>query len=79
MSYARVNHDCLGKCKARVVQCVICAGAYKAENHRCGVISCIVKMVKICTYITLKYANCGAKHQATIFKCPTRLKTQAEA
>ena len=40
---------------------------------------CTVKMGKICTHVTPKCANCGAKHQATAFKCPARLKAQAEA
>ncbi len=35
-------------------------------------------MGKICTHVTPKCANCGAKHQATAFRCPARLKAQAE-
>lgn len=79
LSCAGVGHDRLGECGARAVQCVICAGAHKAEDHRCGVMGCTVKMGKICTHVTPKCANCGAKHQATAFKCPARLKAQAEA
>ena len=79
MSCAGVGHDCLGECGDRIVQCVICAGAHKAEDHRCGVIGCTAKMGKICTHVTPKCANCGGNHQATAFKCPARLKAQAEA
>ena len=79
MSCAGVGHDRLGECGDRAIQCVICAGAHKAENHRCGVTGCIVKMGKICTHVTPKCANCGGSHQATAFKCPARLKAQAEA
>lgn len=58
---------------------MICAGAPKAEYHRCGVTSCTIKMGKICTYIKPKCANSGGKHQATAFKCPFRIKAQVEA
>ncbi len=63
----------------QAVQCVICAGAHKVEDHRCGVTGYTVKMGKVCTYVTSNYANCRAKHQATAFKYQARLKTQAEA
>ena len=58
---------------------MICAGAHKTEDHRCGVTGCTVKMGKICTHVTPKCANCGGKHQATAFRCPARAKAQAEA
>ena len=38
-----------------------------------------MKIGKICTHVTSNCANCGAKHQATAFRCPARLKAQAEA
>ena len=79
LSCAGIGHDCLGECKNRAVQYVICAGAHKVQDHRCGVIGCTMKMGKICTHVTPKCANCGAKHQATTFRCPARLKAQAEA
>ena len=79
MSCAGVGHDRWGECRDRAIQCVICAGAHKAENHRCGVTGCTIKMGKICTHVTPKCANCGGNHQATAFKCPARLKAQAEA
>ena len=79
MSCADVGHDCLGECGDRAIQCVICAGAHKAENHRCGVIGCTVKMGKICTHVTPKCANCGGNHQTTAFKYPAKQKAQAEA
>ena len=79
LSCAGLGHDCLGECGDRAVQCVICAGAHKVEDYRCGVTGCTVKMGKICTHVTPKCANCGAKHQATAFKCQARLKAQAEA
>ncbi len=78
LSCAGVGHDRLGECGDRAVQCVICAGAHKVEDHRCGVTGCVVKMGKICTHVTPKCANCGAKHQATALRCPARLKAQAE-
>ena len=58
---------------------MICAGADKAKDHRCGVTGYTVKIGKICTYVTLKCANCGRKHQATAFRCPARAKVQAKA
>ena len=79
MSCAGVGHDRLGKCGDRAIQCVSCAGAHRVENDRCGVTGCTIKMGKICTHITPKCANCGGNHQATAFKCPARLKAQAEA
>lgn len=79
MSCAGVGHNRLGECGDRAIQCVICAGAHKAENHRCGVTGCTIKMGKICTHVTPKCANCEGNHQATAFKYPARLKAQAEA
>ena len=79
MSCAGIGHDCLGECGERAVKCVICAGAHKVENHRCGVTGCTIKMGKICTHVTPKCANCGGNHQAIAFKCPARLRAQAEA
>ena len=78
LSCAGVDHDRLEKCGDRAVQCVICAGANKVEDYRCGVTGCAVKMDKICTHVTPKCANCGAKHHATTFRCSARLKAQAE-
>lgn len=79
LSCAGVGHDRLGECRDRAVQCMICAGAYKVEDHRCGVTGCTVRMGKICTHVIPKCANCGAKHQATTFCCLAKLKAQAEA
>ena len=79
LSCIRIGHNCLRKCKDRAIQCVICAGAHKMEDHWCGVTGCTVKMGKICIHILPKYANCGAKHQATAFKCLAKLKAQAKA
>ena len=47
LSCAGVGHDRLGECGGRAVQCVICAGAHKVEDHRYGVTGCAVKMGKI--------------------------------
>ena len=77
MSCAGIRHDRLGGCGDRGVQCVICAGAHKAESHKCGV-GCTTKIGKICTHVTPKCANCEGNHQATAFKCPARLKAQTE-
>lgn len=57
---------------------MICAGAHKVENYKCGVIRYKAKIGKICTNITPKYANCGGSHQATAFKCPAKLRAQTE-
>ena len=78
LSCVEIGHDCLGECGAKIVQCVICARAYKAEDHRCRIMSCTIKMGKICTYVIPKYENCGAKYQATVIKCLARLKAKAE-
>lgn len=61
------------------MQCVICAGTHKAENHKCGVTGCTVGRGKICTHVVPKCANCAGNHQATALKCPARQKAQAEA
>ncbi len=79
MSCAGIGHDCLGECQDKAIQCVICTSAHKTENHRCGVTGCILKMGKLCTQVIPKYANCGGSYKATAFKCPARLKAQAEA
>ncbi len=79
MSCAGIGHDRLGECGNRGLQCVICAGDHKTENHLCGVTGCNVKKGKICTHVTPKCANCGGHHQATAFKCPARLRAQMQA
>ena len=79
MSCAGIGHDRLGKCGDSGVQCVICAGAHKVESHKCGVTGCTAKIGKICTHVIPKCANCGRNHQATVFKCPAKLKAQTEA
>lgn len=58
---------------------MICTGAHKVENHKCGVIGYTAKIGKICTYVTSKCANCEGNHQATAFKCPAKLRAQIEA
>ena len=62
LSCEGIGHNHLGKCEDRAVKCIICADAYKVEDYKCRVIGCIVKIGKICTHITPKCANCGAKH-----------------
>lgn len=79
MTCSGIGHDRLEGCNQRPEQCVICAGAHKSENHKCGVTGCTVKMGKICIYVVPKRANCGGNHQATAFRCPARQKAQALA
>ena len=74
MSFAGVGHNCWGECEDRAIQCVICAGAHKAQNHRYGVTGYTIKIGKICTHVTPKCANCEGNHQARAFKCLARLK-----
>ena len=78
MSCAGIGHNRLGECGDRGLQCVICAGDHKAEDHVCGVTGCNVRKGKICAHVTPKCANCGGNHQATAFKCPAWLKAQSE-
>ena len=78
MSCVGINHNRLGECGDKTVQCIICVSAYKVKNHRCGVIGYTVKIDKVCTHVTLKYVNDGENHRATAFRCPARLKAQAE-
>ncbi len=79
ISCASVKHDRLEDYGKKTMQCVICAGSHKIENHKCGVTECSTKGGKICTNITHKCANCGGNHQATALRCLARLKAQAEA
>ncbi len=79
MSCAVVCYDCLEDYGKRAMQCVICAGLHKVKNYKYGLTGCSIKVGKICKYIILKYASCGRNHQATAFRCPARLKAQAEA
>ena len=79
MTCSGIGHDRLGGCGERPIQCVICAGAHKSENHKCGVTGCTAKKGKICIHVVPKCANCGGNHQATAFRCPARQKAQAKA
>ena len=79
MSCVGVGHDRLGKCGNRALQCIICVGDHKVENHAYGVTGCNIRKGKICTHVTPKCANCGGNHQAIAFKCPARLKALSDA
>lgn len=57
---------------------MIYIGPDKVEDYKFGVIRYTIKIGKTCTYVTLKYANCRAKYQATTFCCLVRLKTLVE-
>lgn len=61
------------------MQCALCAGPYKLEEHRCGVNDCQMGLGKICTHVTAACANCKGNHQATSAKCPARQKAKREA
>lgn len=62
MTYLDISHNQLGGCKKRPVQYVICVGIYKSENHKYGIIRCIMKKKKIYIYMIPKYENCGSNH-----------------
>lgn len=79
MTCSGIGHDRLGGCNQRTEQCVVCAGAHKSENHKCGFTGCTVKKGKICIHVVPKCANCGGNHQATAFRCPAGQKAQALA
>ena len=74
-----IGHDRLGKCGQRPVQCTLCAGPHKLDEHKCGVNGCKVGFGKICTHVTAVCGNCGGSHQATSSKCPARQKAEKEA
>ncbi len=79
MTCLGIGHDRLGSCNKRPAQYVICAGAHKSKNHRCGVTRCVAKAGKICIHVVPKCANCRGNHQATAFRYPARQKAQAVA
>ena len=79
MTCSGIGHDRLRGCDERPMQCVICAGAHKSKNHKCGVTGCAAKKEKICIHVVPKCANCESNHQATAFRCPARQKAQTVA
>lgn len=79
MTYSGIEHDRLGGCGDGTVKCTICTGAHKSKNYKCGITSYITKKGKIGVHVVPKFANCGGNHQATIFRCPAKRKTQSEA
>lgn len=62
MTCLGLGHDRLGSCGDKEVQCVICAGTHKAENHKCGITGCTIGRGKICTHLVPKCANCAGNH-----------------
>lgn len=50
--------------------------AYKLQNHKYGVASCVSKKRKTCLYIKSKYVNCEGSHQVNIFRCLAKQKVQ---
>lgn len=74
-----ISHDCLGKCGQRPVQCTLCAGPHKLEEHKCGVNGCEAGFGKICTHVTAVCANCKGSHQSTSGKCPARQQAEKKA
>lgn len=57
-----IGHDDLRESANRGVLYVISAGAHKVKDYRCEFTGFTVRIGKICTYITPRYANCGRKH-----------------
>lgn len=62
MSCANISHNYMRKYRKKIIQCVICASKYKVENYKCEITKCITKVSKICTYVTIKYINCGENY-----------------
>ena len=62
MTCSGIGQDRLEGCNQRPEQCIICEGAYKSKNHKCGVTGCTVKKGKICIHVVPKCANCGGNH-----------------
>lgn len=50
----------------------------KIKDDKYEIISCHVKIDKICIHITLKFANYGGEYLATAFKCSAQIKAQAK-
>lgn len=59
MTCSGISHNRLGRCDEKAAKCVICVGAHKSKNHKCGVTGCTTKKGKICIHVVPKYANCG--------------------
>lgn len=76
MTCSGIGHDQLGRCNKSLEQYVIYVRAHKTENHAYRVIGYGVKK-KIYIYIILRYTNYDGNHQATVFRCPVKQKTQA--
>lgn len=76
MTCLGICYDWRGRYNKRPEQYVIYVGAYKFEDHKCGVTGYIVKREKICVYVISKCANCRSNHPVTIFSYLLKQKAQ---
>lgn len=72
MTCCGIGHERMGNCGNRPVQCTICTGAHKIEDHQCGVVGCTKNKGKICPHVKVKCANCGGSHMASLLRCVSR-------
>ena len=54
-----IGHKRIGSCGNWSLQCIICIGLHKVEEHSCSVAGCNKRKRKIFVHIAIKYANCG--------------------
>ena len=66
-------------CGNRPLQCIICTGPHKVEEHSCGVAGCNKGKGKICVHVDVKCANCGGNHTANSPRYTSRHKADIEA
>ncbi len=79
MTCCGIGHERMGDCGNRPAKCAIYTGAYKVEEHQCGVVGCTKGRGKICPRITVKCANCGGNHMANSLRCNSRHKAGVKA
>ena len=79
MTCCGIGHEQMGKCGDSVPKCMICARPHKLEVHRCGVLECKKGAGKVCVYVTVQCANCGASYFPSSSRCTLRNKAEIDA
>ena len=60
--FCGIDYDWLGNCGWKPVQCTLCVGSHKLEEHKYRVNRCKVGFGKIYTHVIAVCENCGSNY-----------------
>lgn len=80
MTFYKISHEQIGKCKNWISKYVIYASLYKIEDHQCQTTGYNKRVLgKVYIYVILQFANCGGDYSANLNQCTLRYKIKKKA